>query len=418
MRSVTNIALSILAAKGAVAQLNTAAKAAGKLYFGTAVDNGDLSDATYVTTEANTGDFGQITPTNTMKWDSIEPSQNTFSFSGGDTIANLAKKNGQLLRCHNLVWYNQLPSWVSSGTWTNATLVAALKNHIVNEVTHYKGQCYAWDVVNEALNDDGTWRTDVFYNIIGKQYIPIAFATAAATDPSAKLYYNDYNIETASAKSTSAQQIVQLVQSQGIKIDGVGLQSHFIVGETPSTSAQASNMAAFTKLGVDVAITELDVRMTLPSTAALLAQQSTDYATTVNACLQTARCVGITLWDFTDKYSWVPSTFSGQGAALPWDASYNKKPCYTGILNALKAAATGGTPPPPPPPVSSTTIVVSVPPKTSTAVVARPSSTSKATTGGTVPEYGQCGGIGWTGATACASPWTCKVLNAYYSQCL
>ena len=159
-------------------------------------------------------------------------------------------------------------------------------------------------------------------------------------------------------------------------------------------------MAAFTALGVDVAITELDIRMTLPSTAALLAQQSTDYATAVNACLQTARCIGITIWDYTDKYSWVSSTFSGQGAALPWDANLVKKPAYTGILNAL-GGSIGSTPPP----------------VTSTVSTPRPTSTPPAGGSG-VAHYGQCGGIGWTGGTVCASPYKCTVSNAYYSQCL
>lgn len=171
----------------------------------------------------------------------------------------------------------------------------------VDAAYSYKGKCYAWDVVNEALNDDGTYRADVFYNTIGPAYIPIAFAAAAAADPNVKLYYNDYNIENAGAKSTAAQAIVKSIKTYGAKIDGVGLQSHFIVGSTPSQSVQASNMAAFVALGVEVAVTELDVRMTLPSTAALLAQQSTDYANTVAACVATAGCIGITIWDYTDK---------------------------------------------------------------------------------------------------------------------
>ncbi|KAJ5814561.1 CAZyme family GH10 [Penicillium riverlandense] len=317
--------------------LNTAAKAIGKVYFGTATDNSDLSDTAYVTELNNTQDFGQITPANSQKWDATEPEQNTFTFTQGDAIIDLAIANGQQTRCHNLVWYNQLPSWVTSGTWTNATLLAAMKNHITNVVTHYKGQCYAWDVVNEALNEDGTFRDNVFYEYIGEAYIPIAFATAAAADPSVKLYYNDYNIEYAGAKATAAQNIVKMVQAYGAKIDGVGLQSHFIVGSTPSQSSQASNMDSFVALGVEVAITELDIRMTLPSTDALLAQQSTDYQSTVGACAQTAKCVGITLWDWTDKYSWVPGTFSGQGAACPWDDNLEEKPAYNGIMAALGA---------------------------------------------------------------------------------
>lgn len=246
---------------------------------------------------------------------------------------------------------------------------------------------------NAALNEDGTYRDSIFYQTIGEAYIPIAFKTAAAADPSVKLYYNDYNIEYAGAKATGAQRIVKLIQSYGAKIDGVGLQSHFIVGSTPSQSAQVSNMAAFTALGVDVAITELDIRMTLPSTDALLAQQKTDYHSTVAACVQTARCVGVTIWDWTDKYSWVPSTFSGQGAACPWDENFQKKPAYDGVLSALEGTASA-------------------------------TSTSTTTTSGSggstavAQHWGQCGGQGWAGATSCATGYTCTYVNDWYSQCL
>ncbi|KAJ6189886.1 hypothetical protein N7519_004794 [Penicillium mononematosum] len=375
------------------AGLHTSAVAKGKLYFGSATDNPELTDAPYLTQLSNTDDFGQITPGNSQKWDAIEPSQNTFSYTNGDVIADLAAKNGQKLRCHTLVWHSQLPSWVSSGSWTNATLLAAMKNHITNVVTHYKGKCYAWDVVNEALNEDGTYRDNVFYKYIGEAYLPIAFATAAAADPDTKLYYNDYNIESAGSKSSGAQRIVKLVQQYGAKIDGVGLQGHFIVGSTPSQSAQTTNLAAFTAMGVDVAYTELDIRMTLPSTTALLTQQSTDYKNTVAACMANTKCVGITIWDYTDKYSWVPSTFSGQGDACPWDKNLVKKPAYAGILAAL-----GGT-------SSTTTTLVT--------------STTTAGSGGatSVPLYGQCGGSGWTGGTTCVSG-TCKQINDWYSQCL
>ncbi|KAG0160855.1 hypothetical protein PDIDSM_8386 [Penicillium digitatum] len=374
--------------------LNTAAVAKGKLYFGSATDNPELTDAAYLAQLSNTDDFGQITPGNAQKWMQTEPSQNTFSYTKGDVIANLAATNGQKLRCHNLVWHSQLPNWVSSGSWTNATLLAAMKNHITNVVTHYKGECYSWDVVNEALNEDGTYRNNVFYQHIGEAYLPIAFATAAAADPDVKLYYNDYNIESAGSKSNGAQRIVKLVQQYGAKIDGVGLQGHFIVGSTPGQSAQTTNLAAFIALGVEVAYTELDIRMTLPSTAALLTRQSADYQSTVAACVANAKCVGVTLWDYTDKYSWVPNTFPGQGDACPWDANLGKKPAYAGILAALGVTSS---------PTSTTTFITT---------------TTTANPGGTVvPLYGQCGGSGWTGDTICASG-TCKYVSEWYSQCM
>nr|BAN82655.1 beta-1,4-xylanase [Talaromyces pinophilus] len=407
MTLVKAILLALAMGHVAQAQLNTAAKAAGLLYFGTAVDNPDLSDSKYIA-NLETADFGQITPANAMKWQPTEPSQGSYTFTQGDQIASLAKSNNDYLRCHNLVWYNQLPSYITSGSWTNATLIAALKEHINGVVTHYKGQCYAWDVVNEALNEDGTYRQNVFYQYIGEAYIPIAFAAAAAADPNAKLYYNDYNIEYAGSKATGAQRIVKLIQAAGGRIDGVGLQSHFIVGQTPSLATQKANMAAFTALGVDVAITELDIRMTLPDTSALQTQQSTDYQTTTTACVQTKGCVGITLWDYTDKYSWVPGTFSGQGDACPWDSNYNKKPAYYGILAGLQSGTGSSSS------TSSTTLTTTTTPTTASSTT---STTSTSATSGAA-HWGQCGGIGWSGPTICVSPYTCQVLNPYYSQCL
>ncbi|KAL7279304.1 hypothetical protein ACG7TL_007145 [Trametes sanguinea] len=313
--------------------LHTLAKAAGKLYFGTATDNPELTDTAYVAKLDDNKDFGQITPGNSMKWDATEPERGTFTFSAGDVIANLAKTNGQLLRGHNCVWYNQLPSWVSNGQFTAADLTDVIQTHCGTLVGHYKGQVYSWDVINEPFNDDGTWRSDVFYNTLGTQFVPIALQAARAADPNAKLYINDYNIEQQGAKATAMLNLVKQLQADGVPIDGVGFQCHFIVGEVPGTFQET--LEQFTALGVEVAITELDIRMTLPSTDALLAQQEKDYQTVVQACMNVDGCVGITIWDWTDKYSWVPSTFPGQGAACPWDENFNKKPAYSGIVAAL-----------------------------------------------------------------------------------
>ena len=148
-------------------------------------------------------------------------------------------------------------SEVTADTWSKENLTEALVSHITHEASHWAGQCYAWDVVNEALNEDGTYRNDTFLQVLGPEYIKIAFLAAAAADPGAKLYYNDYNIEYAGPKSSGAQtNIVKYLQDAGIRIDGVGLQSHFIVGETPSIDTQISNMKAFTDMNVEVAITE------------------------------------------------------------------------------------------------------------------------------------------------------------------
>jgi endo-1,4-beta-xylanase len=274
-------------------------------------------------------------------------------------------------------------------------------------VTHYKGQCLAWDVVNEALDDSGGFRTSVFYNVLGSSYIPIAFKAAAAADPAAKLYYNDYNIEASGAKQQAVIGIINLIKNSGARIDGVGLQAHLIVGSTPSRSALASVLNSYVSAGVsEVAYTELDIRFTsLPSTTSGQQQQAVDYVNVVGACLDVKACVGVTIWDFTDKYSWIPSTFSGQGDACLFSSNLVPKPAYTSVSSLLAAAAATGSVPT----QSSTTLVTST--RTSSTVVATP-------TGALAQRWGQCGGNGWVGPTQCVSPWTCTFVNDWYSQCL
>jgi len=315
--------------------LNSLAKTAGKIYFGSATDNPELTDTAYVAILSENTMFGQITPGNSWKWDATEPEQGVFTFTDGDVILDLAQSNGQLLRGHNCVWYNQLPSWVTSGTFTADELSEIVANHCSTLVGHYKGDTYSFDIINEPLNDDGTFRSDVFSNVLGTQYIPIALNAARQADPDTKLYINDYNIENAGAKATAMMNLVSELKANGTPVDGVGLQGHFIVGEVPTTFQQT--LESFTALGVEVAITELDIRMTLPSTDALLAQQQTDYENVIAACMAVEGCVGMTVWDYTDKYRWVPSTFAGQGAACPWDENLVTKPAYNGIVTALSS---------------------------------------------------------------------------------
>lgn len=310
--------------------LGQLAAAKGK-YFGSATDNPELTDTAYVSILGS--EFGQITPGNSMKWDTIEPTQGTFSYTKGDAVVSLAQSHSQIVRGHTLVWHNQLPSWLTGGAWTATQLNSILQNHITNEVTHYKGQLYAWDVVNEPFNDDGTYRTSMWYNTLGTSYIANALTWARAADPTAKLYLNDYNIDGVNAKSTAMYNLVKSLKAAGVPIDGVGFQGHLIVGSVPS-DIQA-NLQRFADLGVDVAITELDIRMTLPRDTTKDTQQATDYTNVVKACVAVTRCVGVTVWDYTDKYSWIPSVFSGQGAALPYDENLAKKPAYYGIVTAL-----------------------------------------------------------------------------------
>jgi len=137
-----------------------------------------------------------------MKWEFTEPQRGVFNFTGGNVVVNLAKARGKLVRCHNLVWQSELPTWLTSGTWDNATLIGIMRTHITGVVQGFGSSCYSWDVVNEAFNGDGTYASNIFYNTIGPSYVPMAFlfATQAANAAglNVKLYYNDYGIESKS----------------------------------------------------------------------------------------------------------------------------------------------------------------------------------------------------------------------------
>ena len=325
----------------AVAQggtLGQLAQASGR-YFGSATDNPELNDSAY--TAVLGSEFGSITPGNSMKWDTTEPSQGQFNFSGGDAIVQFAQAHNQQVRGHNLVWHSQLPGWVSN--LPAGQVQAAMENHITKEATHYKGEVYSWDVVNEPFNDDGTYRTDAFYNAMGKDYIADALRTAHAADPGAKLYINDYNIDGTGAKADAMYQLASDLKKAGVPLDGIGFQGHLAIQYSfPSNMQQ--NLQRFADLGLDVAFTELDVRMEMPSDSTKLATQADYYRQVTSACLAVTRCVGITVWDFDDKYSWVPSTFSGQGAADLYDENLQTKPAYTAVQTALGGGGgSGGT---------------------------------------------------------------------------
>ncbi|MFD7177341.1 non-reducing end alpha-L-arabinofuranosidase family hydrolase, partial [Streptomyces sp. NPDC059929] len=317
--------VTLLPSSAGAAALGTQAAPSGR-YFGTAVAAGRLGDSAYSTILDR--EFNMITPENEMKWDSTEPSRGNFNFGPADQIINHATAHGQRMRGHTLVWHSQLPTWASSIGDAN-TLRSVMNNHITTEMTHYKGKIYAWDVVNEAFADDGSGRhrSSVFQNVLGNGFIEEAFRTARSADSSAKLCYNDYNIENWSdAKTQGVYNMVKDFKSRGVPIDCVGFQSHFGAGGPPASFR--TTLANFAALGVDVQITELDIAQASP----------TAYANTVQACMNVARCTGITVWGIRDRDSWRSSE-----SPLLFDNNGNPKAAYTAVMNVLRSAP-GTTP--------------------------------------------------------------------------
>ena len=194
-----------------------------------------------------------------------------------------------------------------------------------------------------------------------------------------------------------------MVKSYGAPIHGFGMQGHMTTGSVGAASQYVTNMQAFANLGVEVAYTELDI--STPSSSPNFAQQATDYATIVTACKQVSACIGITTWGFTDKYTWISNS-----APLVWDTSLQKKAAYNAILNAWGASGGSSTTT-----TAATTMTTAVTTKATTTSAA---ATTTAGSGCTAAQWAQCGGNGYTGCTKCASPYTCKYSNDWYSQCL
>jgi endo-1,4-beta-xylanase len=313
-------------------------KALGKKYVGVATDQGLLTRGQNAQIIQN--DFGLVQAENSMKWDATENVQNQFTFTQSDYLVNWAVTNNKLVRGHTTVWHSQLPTWVSSIT-DKATLQKVMVNHIQKVMGQWKGKVYAWvssspvctshaslpssltskqDVVNEIFAESGGFRSSVFYNVLGADFVSLAFTTARAADPAAKLYINDYNLDSATYAKTKgfAAQVKSWVAA-GVPIDGVGSQSH-LSGNWPI----ADIPGALKLLCADVkecAITELDIK----------GGASADYVAAFNACKGEAKCVGVTVWGVSDSDSWLGAS----ATALLFDGSYKAKAAYNGVCSAL-----------------------------------------------------------------------------------
>jgi endo-1,4-beta-xylanase len=329
-------AIMLVVAPAATAKDRGLRDVAKRPLIGTAVDMSALaSDPTYKAAIAR--EFNTVTPENVMKWETVEPQQGVTDFSQGDALVRFARANHQTVRGHTLVWHSQLPTWLTSGTFTNEQLEAILRRHIFEEAGHFRGRIYAWDVVNEAFNEDGTLRDTIWLRALGPDYIAKAFIWAHKADPHARLYYNDYNLESIGPKSDAALALVKQLKARHVPIDGVGFQGHLGI-QYPYPDTFGDNLQRFAAAGFDVAITEADVRMVLPVTPEKLATQATYFGDMMRSCVAVRRCVTFTLWGFTDKYSWVPGFFAGEGAATPLDEAFQPKPAYFALRDALARA--------------------------------------------------------------------------------
>ena len=293
------------------------------------------------------GQFNSITPENALKWASVHPRPGTYDFAAADRYVAFGERNGMFIVGHNLVWHNQTPRWVfqdSTGTPVSRdTLLARLRDHIHTVVGRYRGRIKGWDVVNEALSDDGTLRRTPWLTILGEDYLAAAFRFAHEADPDAELYYNDYELERA-PKRRGAVELVRRLRDQGIPIAAVGLQNHDRL-DWPSPPQEDSTIDAFARLGVRVMITELDVDV-LPHTPgsnpfvdalpdSLQQALARRYAELFGSYLRHRETVTrVTFWGVTDRDSWL-NNWPVRGRTnypLLFDRDGRPKPAFAAVV--------------------------------------------------------------------------------------
>jgi endo-1,4-beta-xylanase len=312
------------------------------LLIGTAVDyDAFRADTTY--RERIATEFNSITAENVMKWGLIEPVRGQLNFAPADELIASAKRNGQRVRGHTLLWHNQLPTWltegVDSGEITPAELRSILRRHVLDVAGHFRGKLYQWDVVNEVIDDNANLRDTIFLRHLGPGYIADVFRWARQADPKVKLYLNDYNVEGINAKSDAYYQLARDLLRQGVPLDGFGAQGHYGVQFGFHTASQvAANLKRFEDLGLETSITEVDVRMVMPPDTVKLQAQAQGYSVLLQGCLIARKCTSFTVWGYTDKYSWVPGFFQGQGAANLLDENFGAKPAYNELQAVLYLA--------------------------------------------------------------------------------
>jgi endo-1,4-beta-xylanase len=331
-----------------------------RLRVGSAIIPFDLDNATYSKIAAD--QFSSVTPGNEMKWKVVEPARGTYDWSGGNRLVRFAQAHDQVVRGHVLLWHDALPTWltqgVADGTISSAGLRALLHKHITDEVTHFRGKIWQWDVANEFFTDSNPSvinPNDFWISHLGADVIADAFRWAHAADPHALLFYNDYNIageDGSNAKSDAAYAWVKQMLADGVPIDGVGIQGHLDL-QYAFPSQMQKDLQRFADLGLKVAVTEADVRTFVnnptaqqPTNPLAPSAQAYYYDQMLKACLAVGNCISFTVWGFGDADSWVPSFFTGKGYAGTYDVNLQPKQSYFAVQQDLALAASGFTTPP------------------------------------------------------------------------
>jgi endo-1,4-beta-xylanase len=283
-------------------------------------------------------EFNSLVTENAFKFWPIHPEQGRYDFTGSDAIVEFAEAHDMRIRGHALVWHQSTPDWINNATFTQEQWNAVLQDHITTVVSRYKGRVDYWDVVNEAIGESGVGlRKTVWSDGVGADYVDKAFIWAHAADPDALLFYNDYGAEDMGLKSDQVYELVTGMVERGIPVHGVGLQMHLDYRTALTPEDVARNIRRLGELGLQVHITELDIRLPAGAAEEHLERQADLYRQLLEVCMQAENCTAFVMWGFTDRYSWIPNSYSGYDHALIFDKAYRPKPAYFSLRKALEA---------------------------------------------------------------------------------
>ena len=334
------------------AQSLRAHAAARGLLVGCAVVPGRLdSEPDYANTVAAQANI--LVAENVMKWKALRPAPDKFDFRGGDAIMAFATANGQKVRGHNLCWHEALPVWFE-GTVTKDNARQILTGHIKTVAGHYAGKLHSWDVVNEAIDTksgrpDGL-RKSPWLELVGPDYIEVAFRTAREADPAALLTYNDYGIESDThdqiEKRGQVLALVRRMKAQGVPIDAVGVQSHLTAGDPAPGAGLREFVRELRRMNLQVFVTEMDVNEhklegSEAQRDAAVAQVYKDYVAMMTA---EPNVSAVLTWGITDRYTWLDGTKYARPdgkpqRCLPFDADYQPAPAFFALRDALDSRA-------------------------------------------------------------------------------
>lgn len=280
--------------------------------------------------------FDSVTPENDMKFDALRPAANVYSFERADAIVDLAVRDSLAIHGHALAFDRQLPQWVvERRKWAPGEAREMLRSHIHTVVGRYRTRVESWDVVNEPLGNDGKLAKRFFTRHVGPDWVELALRFAREADPRAKLYINETAAEELNRISDGLYELVRKLLAAGVPLDGVGFQFHAnIAPHAPRPDSVRENLRRFAALGLDIAVSEIDVRTSnAPGTIEeRLAKQANVYSSVAGICAEQAECVRFTTWGVTDRFSWLGPHERG----LPFDWAGRAKPAWTALTDALR----------------------------------------------------------------------------------